>query len=146
MKISGSGKLDTAAVRRKGGVSSSRAGDSFSVESSSSSAHAATSQGVTGAAPAHAISALLILQEVDDQGNGRSRTLNRADSMLDLLDDIKHGILVGLIPHNKLRQLLNLTKIRPESFVDPRLTELMGDIELRAKVELAKIEMSQKPV
>ncbi len=145
MKISGSGKLDTAAVRRKGGIRSG-AGEGFSVDTASSSSHSASAHGVTGAAPAHAISALLVLQEVDDHGNGRSRTLSRADSMLDLLDDIRHGILVGLIPHNKLRQLLNLTKIRPESFVDPKLTELVGDIELRAKVELAKIEMSQKPV
>lgn len=145
MKISGSGKIDTQAIRRKGAARPG-AGDNFSVSPTDSSAHAMPAQSVTGAMPTYAVSALLGLQEVDDQTNGRGRTLSRADSMLDLLDEIRHGMLVGIIPHQKLRQLVALTKIRPEVFIDARLAEIANDIELRAKVELAKIEMSQKAV
>lgn len=145
MNISGSGKVETAAVRRKS-LARSGTGESFSVGPAGSSAYAMPAHGVTGAAPAYAVLALLGLQEVDDQGNGRSRTLTRVGSMLDLLDEIRHGMLLGVIPQHKLRQLVALTKARAEAFVDPRLAEVVGEIELRAKVELAKIEMSGKTV
>lgn len=143
MKISGSGNVKTPAVHRKASARSGTGGD-FSVGPAESDAHFAPAHGVTGAAPAYTVSALLGLQEVDDQGNGRTRTLTRAGSMLDLLDEIRHGMLLGVIPQHKLRQLLALTKASAEVFVDPRLAEVVGEIELRAKVELAKIEMSGK--
>jgi len=45
----------------------------------------------------------------------------------------------GGIPRDRLKQLLELVEQRRNTFRDPRLVELLDDIELRAKVELAKL-------
>lgn len=139
MKITGSGKIDTAPVRRK---NLSRAGDGpgFSVDQTDT---AAGSRPLTGAAPIAAVGSLLSIQEVDDQGQGQDRTLNQAEEMLDLLDDVRHGLLTGALPERKLRRLLLLSSVKREGFIDPRLGLILSDIELRAKVELAKLEMSK---
>ena len=63
--------------------------------------------------------------------------------MLDLLDEVRHGLLIGVLPEHKLRRLLILSSVKREGFMDPRLGLILSDIELRAKVELAKLEMSR---
>ena len=139
MKITGSGKIETAPVRRK---ITGRSGDGagFSVDQTD---NATESRPVTGAAPIPVVSSLLSIQEVDDRGHGRAQSLNQAEEMLDLLDDIRHGLLTGILPERKLRRLLALTSVKREGFIDPRLSLILSDIELRAKVELAKLEMSR---
>jgi len=139
MKISGTGNIETPSVRRKPGA---RPGASagFSVDQADG---AGDSRPVTGAAPVPVIGSLLSIQEVDDEGKGRSRGLNRAEEMLDLLDAVRHGLLIGKLPEGKLRRLLVLSGVKREGFIDPKLGLILSDIELRAKVELAKLEMSR---
>ncbi len=141
MKITGSGKIETAPVRRKNETRPGN-GAGFSLEQTD-----ATDTGgpkpVSGAGPVAGVGALLSIQEVDDQGAGRKGVLNRAEEMLDLLDEIRHGLLKGMLPAQKLRRLLALSKVRREGFIEPKLDGILSDIELRAKVELAKLEMSK---
>ena len=40
----------------------------------------------------------------------------------------------------RLRELARLTKDKSNGFNDPKLKSILGDIELRARVELAKLE------
>ncbi len=94
---------------------------------------------VTGATPLSSIDALLPLQEVSDRRGSRKSALMRGEEILDRLDDIRMGLLLGRIPRDHLKQLLELVEKRRETFDDQRLTELLDDIELRAKVELAKL-------
>lgn len=139
MKITGSGKIDTTPVRRK---NVSRAGDGagFSLDQADDTGG---TKPVSGAGPVSTVGSLLSIQEVDDQGGGQRKTLNRAEEMLDLLDDVRHGLLIGVLPEHKLRRLLTLSNVKREGFLDPRLGLILSDIELRAKVELAKLEMSK---
>ena len=65
---------------------------------------------------------------------------NRARGMLDLLEEIQNGILLGVIPVTRLQQLAKLAKEKSNGFGDPGLKDILGDIELRARVELAKLE------
>ncbi|MSP42186.1 MAG: flagellar assembly protein FliX [Alphaproteobacteria bacterium] len=139
MKITGSGKFESAPVRRRSAVRS-RDGVGFSVDQPD---NVTESRPVTGAAPVPVVSSLLSIQEVDDRGHGRANTLNEAEEMLDLLDDIRHGLLTGALPERELRRLLALSSVKREGFIDPRLSLILSDIELRAKVELAKLEMSK---
>lgn len=140
MKITGSGKLETPTVRRKN-VTSADGGASFTV------AHpedAPKSGAVVAGGPVSVVSNLLALQEVDDQaGQARGQSLSRAEEMLNLLDDVRHGLLLGALPAPKLRRLLALSNAKRDGFIDPKLGLILSNIELRAKVELAKIEMSQ---
>ena len=67
----------------------------------------------------------------------------RAETILDILDDLKIALLEGRVPRERLAQLLRLVERRREShsaFIDPRLAHVLDKIELRARVELAKYE------
>ncbi len=139
MKITGSGNIDTAPIRRKN-VSRAGNGAGFSLDQTED---AGGTKPVSGAGPTSSVGSLLSIQEVDDQGGGQQKTLNRAEEMLDLLDEVRHGLLVGVMPEYKLRRLLSLSNTKRDGFMDPKLGLILSDIELRAKVELAKLEMSK---
>ncbi len=97
----------------------------------------------TGAAgPAAATDTLLLLQEVPDAANGRSRGLQRGADMLDMLDEIRHGLLLGRISPERLQQLTQAVQKRRANTTDPRLSALLSEIELRAAVELAKFRVA----
>ncbi|MBL8832188.1 MAG: flagellar assembly protein FliX [Rhodospirillales bacterium] len=100
---------------------------------------------VGAAAPAHAVGAILGAQEVEDStqspGNGRAR--QRASDMLDKLDALRAGLLAGTMSRGALMDLAQMVRARPEAGTDPRLREILGEIELRAAVELAKLDMTR---
>lgn len=134
MKIEGTRQIDSAPVRRTTRREEAQ-GASFRVGGASGEKPVA---GVAQAAPVAAVDALLTLQGVPDAGDGRKRALRRASHMLDLLDDIRIGLLEGLIPRVKLESLLRVVQLRRDDVGDPRLCGVLDEVELRARVELAK--------
>lgn len=138
MKITGSGKIDTPAVRRKNVPAAGSGG--FSLDQADGAG--AGAKPVAGGGPVSSVGSLLSIQEVDDQQGRQRENLNRAAEMLDLLDDVRHGLLLGTVPERKLRRLVMLSNVKRDGFTDPGLGSILSDIELRAKVELAKLEMS----
>ena len=60
--------------------------------------------------------------------------------MLDRLEDLRHGLLLGIIPHDRLTDLAVMARQRQDDLTDPALRQILRDIELRARVELAKFE------
>lgn len=135
MKIESTGPVRPAAgpaARRGAAPSSAR----FSIEGGASPPGAALS----GTAPLASVSALLAVQDAGDAATGRSRGLDRGRSLLDRLDEIRLGLLSDGIPRHTLRALaLELRRSRSEC-ADPRLDEVLAEIELRAMVELAKYD------
>jgi hypothetical protein len=99
-----------------------------------------------GPAPLAALDSLLVLQEMDDAGQRRSRGLKRGGDLLDMLDLIRDGLLAGGIPRVTLNRLADVVSHRSDGFADPALQDILDEIELRARVELAKLEMSEKKV
>lgn len=97
---------------------------------------------VGGGAPISAVDALLVLQEVEDstseQANSRARA--RGQVLLERLDEIRHGLLTGVIPRRTLDALAQIAREQRDAATDPKLAEVLGDIELRAEVELAKLD------
>jgi hypothetical protein len=134
MKISGTRQIDSAPVRRAA-RREEPSGSSFRLDGATSDKPIA---GVAQASPLAAVDALLTLQGVPDASDGRKRAIKRADHMLDLLEDIRIGLLEGLIPRMKLESLLRVVKLRREDVGDPRLNGVLDEVELRARVELAK--------
>lgn len=96
-------------------------------------------QATSGAAPIASVDALIALQEVPDALTGKAKAARRGRDMLDLLDDVREGLLQGSVQRSTLRRLLQLVSVRREDFVDPGLQATLDDIELRARVELAKL-------
>ena len=82
---------------------------------------------------------MLALQEVSDSTTRRGRALERGATMLERLDDIRHGLLLGVVPREKLKALVQMVQGRRERSDAPRLAAILDEIELRAAVELAKL-------
>jgi len=94
----------------------------------------------TGLGPVAAVDALLAAQEARHEGQGRrSSGYLAAEGMLDLLEEIQHGLLLGRIPVERLQSLANLVAKRQGKERDPHLEQILQEIEQRAAVELAKL-------
>jgi hypothetical protein len=85
------------------------------------------------------VDALLSLQEVPDALHSRRRAVRRGTDLLDQLEEIRDGLLMGAIPVNRLKTLAHMLKAERAATADPRLASLMDEIELRCAVELAKL-------
>jgi hypothetical protein len=64
----------------------------------------------------------------------------RAQVMIDGLDDIRQGLLIGSIPRSKLTALVKVVREERDQAEDPKLSAILDEIELRAAVELAKLD------
>jgi hypothetical protein len=144
MEVNGPGKVDrTSGVRRSAKPSGAAGGSTFSVSSAPEEPHAAM---VAGPGPIAALDSILALQGLEDSTDGRSRGLKHGEQLLDMLDQVRDGLLAGGIPRATLNRLANAVSRRHEQFADPRLQSVLDEIELRAHVELAKLEMLDKRI
>ena len=84
------------------------------------------------------VDAVIAVQEVTDHGGGRAR--QRGYDILDRLDEIRHGLLTGGLSRQRLAELGDMVKEQRGAVSDPRLAEVLDEIELRARVELAKYD------
>ena len=141
MEVKGTGNVDRTILRRaaKGATATS---DTFSVVG----AGEARAQVVAGPGPIAALDSILTLQGMEDTTDGRSKGLKRGEQLLDMLDQVRDGLLAGGIPRATLNRLANAVTRRQEGFADPQLQGVLDEIELRAHVELAKLEMMDKQV
>ena len=101
--------------------------------------------GVTTAAGVNAVSsleALIALQEVGDPTERRRRAVGRADKILDALDSLKIELLEGTINPAMLERLTRAVREQRSMTDDPKLEDLLDQVETRAAVELAKHEVS----
>ena len=99
-------------------------------------------QTTSGPGPIAAVDSILILQGFDDATDGRSKGLAHGEDLLDMLDQIRDGLLAGGIPRSTLTRLATAVTRRQETFVDPKLQQVLDEIDLRARVELAKLEQA----
>lgn len=93
----------------------------------------------SAAAPASAVGGLFALQEVADATAERRKAFARAGRLLDRLRDLQRGLLEGRIDEGSLADLAAAARSARSATDDPRLEELLDEVELRAAVELAKL-------
>ena len=77
------------------------------------------------------------LQAVEDPLFARKKAIRRGNALLDTLESIKTDLLLGQVSEGRLNQLMVLVGQARERGL-PGLDHLLDDIELRARVELAK--------
>lgn len=92
---------------------------------------------VSATAPAAGIEALLALQAVEDPLFAKKKAVRRGTRLLDALESIRTDLIVGSISEGRLNLLMALVSQARERS-EPGLDSLLDDIELRARVELAK--------
>ncbi|WP_375459164.1 flagellar assembly protein FliX [uncultured Enterovirga sp.] len=93
------------------------------------------------AAPLATLDAILMLQGGDDSRERRRRSARRGQDLLAGLDGLKAALLSGTVPIAALRTLSSRVAAAAADSGDPGLDEVVAAIELRAKVELAKLGM-----
>jgi Class II flagellar assembly regulator len=136
MKIDGSGTIAPSRVRPRG------RGDQVAGKGGFSDhlAEVARSEVAVGPTAVRSLAPALPFPLGDDQDENKRQAIDHGKALLDRLDEIRHGLLSGTLPRATLRQLVANLAGRPSKATDPGLADLLADIELRARVELAKLD------
>ncbi|MDF1793191.1 MAG: flagellar assembly protein FliX [Thalassobaculaceae bacterium] len=96
----------------------------------------------SGPAPLSGVESVFAVQSVGDREGNARKAKERAELMLSRLEDIRDGLLMGMVPADRLHDLATAVRQQREELDDPQLSEILDDIELRARVELAKLGRS----
>jgi Class II flagellar assembly regulator len=96
------------------------------------------SRAATAPKPAANIDALLAMQGIEDPSERRKRSVQRGRGALDVLDDLKIGLLSGNFNASTVSRLRDAAANLKASSGDPGLDAVLSEIELRVEVELAK--------
>ncbi|GAB4238433.1 MAG: flagellar assembly regulator FliX [Methyloligellaceae bacterium] len=116
-----------------------RAGGSSAAFEPSRGQPARKAAALRGAAAVSTIDAILALQGVDDATERRRKALRQGEQVLDSLEGLKIALLTGRIDAEKLERLQALVAQYEEIEDEPELAAILRQIDLRARVELAKL-------
>ena len=85
------------------------------------------------------IDALIALQGLEDPTERRKQAVRRGRVALDALDELKVGLLGGMLSQATLNKLKSAAGFLKGSSGDDGLDAVLGEIELRVEVEIAKM-------
>ena len=134
MRIENSGPL--AGVR--GSKKSTKTGSSSGQFSVSEEEELQATQNVSTTNNVTNLDALLSLQAVDDPINSKKKSAERGFDLLDRLDEMRLGMLSGKLSPVQVTRLAQKVKNLGRTG-DEKLDSILSDIDMRARVELAKI-------
>jgi hypothetical protein len=130
------GATDKTGKAKKSGSSSGTSFGEFLTE------EAAEVEAPVAAMPVASVNMFAALQAAEhatDQEQ-RRQAVTHADDLLNELEDLRIGLLLGSYTLNQLRNLANRISRQRVQISDVQLLSLLDDIQLRAAVELAKYE------
>ena len=139
MKIEGPSKSQGAGGSKKSG----KVGTDGSFEDFIASAP----KGTGSAAPTHSIArvdALLSVQAAESptERAAKKRMVQRGDDILKELDKLRHALLTGGLTIGQVVDIADVVASQRERVTDPRLTAILDEVDLRAQIEMAKIQMA----
>jgi Class II flagellar assembly regulator len=130
------GPIGTAAAAASGVAPRRAAAGTFSLSESSDTRAGSAS---TALRTVGGIDALIALQGVEDPAERRKRAVRRGRVALDALDELKIGILGGTLAPATLTRLQSAAASLKDATGDADLDGVLGEIELRVEVEIAKM-------
>jgi hypothetical protein len=136
MKIEGPRSTGAAGGPRK---TSATGGSGFSLPADETQGPAAT----TAVRPAASLDAVMALQAEGFDPHRRGRQVRRGARTLDALESLVRAQLEGAAPNAARLNLVSLQG-QAEHTGDAGLDSVLGDIDVRAAVELAKLEMADR--
>ncbi len=95
---------------------------------------------IAGPAQISSIDTIVALQAVDDATDRRRQAVETGDQILELLDQLKIGVLSGRVKVSDLNLLKKTIEKQQTVDGDPGLNDVLKQIDLRARVELAKLQ------
>jgi hypothetical protein len=137
MRVIGPGACFAAAPRPEAGWAAS--GLPFPAPSPAAAGPAPTLAAL-GPAVLASLDAVLALQASPDATARRRQALRRGDALLDRLEELRVALLEGSLPVATLQELRRALARPGDGCDDPALAAVVGEIELRVAVELAKLE------
>ncbi|MBI3419737.1 MAG: flagellar assembly protein FliX [Proteobacteria bacterium] len=135
-KVEGPGGVRSVAPARKTGKTAAGASPSFAQHLEEESA--APVSGVSTLGAVGGIGAILGVQEVGDATERAARGKKRGNMLLEQLDELRIALINGALSKEQLIRLSRMVQSERTQVDDPRLAEILDDIDLRARVELAK--------
>jgi hypothetical protein len=111
------------------------AGGSFSVSEQEAPRNSAAASSLRAIST---VDALIALQGVEDPRERKKRAVARGRNVLDVLDTLKLSLLDGSLDGGTLARLKVAAEGLGEQTGDPGLDTVLGEIDLRVAVELAK--------
>lgn len=140
MKIQGPGQAKGPSKTGKSGKtdkSGASFGDFIAKETPSSGA-------TQGAQSIAHVDALLAVQGAEDPtaGAAKKRMRKRAMVILDELEKLRMAMLSGNMTVGHMIDIADVVASHREKIMDPALTDIMDEIDLRAQVELAKMRVA----
>lgn len=140
MKITGPNGTGSASGAR--GTRPGASGGGFRLPDVGETENASPSSGVSRPAGVMGVDALLALQDVGGPLERKRRAVRRAGRILDVLDEVKLALLDGDLSLSQLERLRRAIRDERGLTDDPKLEEVLDEIELRAAVEMAKLEQA----
>jgi hypothetical protein len=141
MKVTGTGGTGQAAGAR--GARPAAAGG-FRLPDVGETSGPVPTAGVGAMTSVMGVDALLALQDVGGPLERKRRAVNRAGRMLDVLDEVKVALLDGELSGAQLDRLTRAIRDERSRTDDPKLEAVLDEIEVRAAVELAKLEQARR--
>lgn len=94
------------------------------------------------------VDALLMAQAADDpmQGKAKRQMKERAENILDKLNDLKVAMVSGRVTVGHMVSIADVVASHREAITDPELSAILDEIDLRAHVELAKLEGAKSKI
>lgn len=140
MKVEGPKKSQSSAQSRKSSAASGSDGVDFSqyIKSGQETASVSTAKAITN------VDALLAVQAAEDptERAARRRMQDRSDKIIDGLEKIRIEMLKGTLTVGHMIDIADIVASHREKIQDPKLTDIMDEIDLRAQVELAKMRVA----
>jgi hypothetical protein len=127
-------------IRKAGSVGASGFADALAAAEGIGGVDGVESTGSIGAIGA--MGGLLGAQEVDEREARRHKAIKQGRITLDTLEKLRDALLMGTLPTATIKQLEQLAISERAQATDPLLKSILDEIEVRAAVELAKLEMA----
>ena len=86
------------------------------------------------------VDVIVALQTIEEPDERRRRAVATGDRILDLLEQLKLGMLSGQVSISDLEKLKRTIERQQMQDNDPALNDILKQIDLRARVELAKLK------
>ncbi len=129
----------TNELSKSKGVKKTYSGESFAdYLRTGSTSQAENLQHTAAMTSADAIFAAQMVSD-EEERQKRNKLVKKGNDLLDSLEDIRQSLLVGEIDKDKLINISRLVKQKDTETNDPKLQEIIQEIELRVEVELAKL-------
>lgn len=136
MRISQARRSSSSAAGRSGRAGSSRGGN-FQLPGARG---AVQRHEISGPSPVSSIDTILALQGIEEPSQRRRNAVESGGRILDLLDRLKVSLLSGRVPAGDLNALKKAIERQPGLEHDPELNDVLKQIDLRARVEIAKLK------